>query len=157
MDTPREASSLNAGKHRREPSNEKPRVPSVLVFDRCCGPDHGALAMLEEQGWDVVPCRDSRALLEEVVRRGPSVVVFGICPDSAEDLGILQLVRRASADVPLILLATEGSLNAQRLVQSLRPLYYAVCPVEPAELREAVIAALARPRPGTERLRRLGS
>jgi hypothetical protein len=50
----------------------------------------------------------------------------------------------------VVLIAAEGSLNTQRLVQSLRPIYYAVCPVEPAELCDAVKSALAKPRVANE-------
>jgi two-component system nitrogen regulation response regulator GlnG len=133
-------------RHPRRPCE----APIVLIFDRYCSLDRDALAALEECGFQVVTCRTSRNLLEEVVQHAPRVVVFELRPDSTEDLGVLQLVRRVAPDVPLILLAAEGSLDTQRLVQSLRPIYYAVCPIEPAELCEAVTAALSRPRPGRE-------
>ena len=43
-----------------------------------------------------------------------------------------------------MLLATDGSLAVQRQLRDLRPIYYAIVPVEPAELRDAVHAAIAR-------------
>jgi DNA-binding NtrC family response regulator len=133
---------------RLERSPDPHTAPRILVFDRIGGLDRRALALLEEQGLDVVSCRSGQVLVEEIVQRAPRAVLFGLRPDSTEDLGVLQLVRRAAPDVPLILLAAEGSLHTQRLVQDLRPIYYAVCPVEPTELRDAVHAALSRLRVG---------
>jgi DNA-binding response OmpR family regulator len=71
-------------------------------------------------------------------------VVYGLRPSGQEDIGVLQLLRRAAPDLPLVLVAAEESLVTQKLVQDLRPIYYAVRPLDEAELIEAVRAALAR-------------
>lgn len=117
-------------------------LPRVLVFDAHLASDREALETLERHGSTVVRCSDTRALLEEIVQRPPAVVVFGLRPDGVEDLGLLHLVRRALPKTPLIILAARGSLEIQRRIQSLRPIYYAVSPLEPAELGEAVESAL---------------
>jgi two-component system nitrogen regulation response regulator GlnG len=136
-------------RHQRRPCEST----NVLVVDRSSSLDHDAFAALEQRGFHVVTCRTSGNFMEEVVQHAPRVVVYQLRADSSEDLGVLQLMRRVAPDVPLILLAAEGSLDTQRLVQSLRPIYYAVSPIEPAELCEAVTAALSRTRPTREATR----
>jgi DNA-binding response OmpR family regulator len=103
---------------------------------------------LQTIGIEPLRCRDPKALLEEAVRHSPDVVICDLAIGSREDIFLLELLRRVAPIVPLILVASEGSLVTQRLVQGLRPMYYMVGPVEGPELREAVEAALARkPRP----------
>ena len=125
---------------RREAGNQ------VLVFDAFLSPGRDALDALERCGFVVILCHEVRGLLEEMVQRPPAAVVFGLRPERSEDLGMLHLVRRVLPRVPLILLAGCESLEVQRLVQDLRPTYYAVGPLDPDELCEAVSAAVARSR-----------
>lgn len=101
-------------------------------------------AVLEAEGFQPVSCADGRALLEEVMHRAPDAVIYALRPDCREDLGVLRLMRRAAPDVPLVLLAAEDSLDTRRITQSLRPIYYVVCPVDEAELRDVMRTALAR-------------
>ncbi len=104
-------------------------------------PVHSVLA---SEGFDLVSCPDARALLEEVMHRPPDAVIYALRPDCREDLGVLKLMRRAAPDVPLVLLAAEDSLDTRKITQTLRPIYYAVCPVDGAELREVVRTAVSR-------------
>jgi hypothetical protein len=115
---------------------QKGPAPRVLVYTCSVPTDDPAFALLKDEGVQVVSCNDGQNLLEQVV--------YAFRTESAQDLGVLHLLRRVAPDLPLVLLATEGSLEVQRLVQNLRPIYYAVTPVEPSELRDAVHAALAR-------------
>lgn len=101
-------------------------------------------AALTGDGWTLIPCRDGAELLEAVVERRPGVVIVALA-GSEHDLRLLQLVRRAVPDVPLILVSGEGDLDLQRTLQAVRPYYYDITPIDPAELREAVRSAL---RPG---------
>jgi len=123
---------------------QKGPVSRVLVYTCSLPPDDPAFALLKEEGVQVVACNDGQNLVEQVVQHPPGVVVYAFRTESAQDLGVLHLLRRVAPDLPLVLLATEGSLEVQRMVQNLRPIYYAVTPVEPSELRDAVRAALAR-------------
>ena len=120
------------------------RPSRVLLCER--DPDGLApiFAALLSLGIEAIRCREPRALLEEAVKRPPDVVICDHAIGNAEDLRMLELLRRAAPAVPLILIASEGSLVTQKLVQGLRPMYYMVGPVEGPELQEAVEAALAR-------------
>ena len=116
----------------------------VVIYECCLGDEHPAFSLLKDEGFDLVACPDGETLLEEVVQHRPDVLIYALKPDSPQDLAVLQLLRRAAPELPLVLLASEGSLSTQRLVQDLRPIYYAVCPIEASELRDAVRAALSR-------------
>lgn len=121
----------------------------VVIYEPAGLESASLFAALREQGFELVECSDGQMLLEEVVQHRPDVVVYGLRPDGHQDLGVLHLVRSVAPELPLVLVASEGSLVTQKLVQDVRPIYYAVYPVDPAELHEAVRAALARrARPG---------
>ncbi len=106
--------------------------------------DHPALSRLRDEGLELVAYQDGRALIEEVVRNKPNVVIYTLKGNDSADFPILGLLRRVAPDLPLVLLAEQGSLGVQRLAQDLRPIYYAVLPLEADELGDAVRAALAR-------------
>ena len=86
--------------------------------------------MLSGQGLDLVPCADGQALLEEVIERRPAALVYALCANCDQDLRLLQLIRRAAPDLPLVLLAADESISTRRQVLNLRPIYYAVRPAE---------------------------
>ena len=121
-----------------------PRSAHVVLCEHGEKSAAGILVALQFLGIEPVICRDPRALIEEAVRRPPGVVICDLGAGTREDLIVLELFRRAAPGVPLILVASEGSLETRRLVLGLRPMYYMVGPVEAAELGEAVTAALAR-------------
>jgi DNA-binding NtrC family response regulator len=89
-------------------------------------------------------CPAVESVIEEVVRRRPEVVVYELRAQCPSDLAVLQLLKRVAPEVPLVLIACAGSLNQERVVRELRPVYYAVQPAEPEEILDAVHAALGR-------------
>ena len=125
-------------------ASERSRVSRVVVQVTAAPLDPPVRSALEAEGFDLVSCADAHALLEEVMHRQPDAVVYALRADCSEDLGVLRLMRRAAPDVPLVLLAAEDSLGTRKLTQSLRPIYYAVCPVDGAELCDVVRAAVSR-------------
>jgi len=121
-----------------------------LVYECFLTSDRSTVGGLRDEGFEVVSFDNFDRLLENIVRRRPRVLIYGLGSQLTEDIGMLRLLRRAAPILPLVLLATEGSLATQRLIQGLRPVYYAVCPIEPEELLDAVRAALARKPPRAE-------
>ena len=119
-------------------------MPRVVMHVTAAPADPPLLPLLAAEGFDLVACPDASALLEEVVHRAPDAVIYALRADCREDLGVLRLMRRAAPDVPLVLLAAEDSLDTRKVTQSLRPIYYAVCPVDGAELREVMRTAVSR-------------
>jgi FixJ family two-component response regulator len=109
--------------------------------------DPTVTSLLLAQGIEPRVFTHGTPMLEDVVRTPPGVVIYVVRAAAEEDLGVLELLRSMAPACPLVLVSADGSLAALRRVQNLRPMYYAVLPVEGVELREAVEAALARRRP----------
>ncbi len=125
----------------------------VIIYEPCANDGQPAAPMLLGQGFDLIPCADGQALLEEVIQRRPDALVYAMCEDCEQDLRLLQLIRRAAPELPLVLLAADESIATRRQVLNLRPIYYAVWPADAGELREAVVAALlksSRPRAASQ-------
>jgi DNA-binding response OmpR family regulator len=119
-------------------------MPRVVVHASAAPADHPVLSQLEAEGFELVTCPDARTLIEEVMQRVPDALIYALPADCREDLGVLRLMRRAAPNVPLVLLATEDSLETRRTTQALRPIYYAVCPIDGAELCQVMRNAVAR-------------
>jgi DNA-binding response OmpR family regulator len=116
----------------------------VLVCECCPERELSIQALLEQEEYDLVACEDGERLLNAVMADKPDAIVYVFKPECQEDIGVLQLLRKFAPTTPLVVLANESSLRVQRLVRELRPIYYAVAPVEPEEIRSAVQAALGR-------------
>jgi len=97
---------------------------------------------LIDEGHEVVLCTGREALFDALADRRPDVIVY-VLGDIQLDLGVLWVVRRVAAKLPIILLSRAAGLETRRKVQDLRPTYYGVFPLEPAELTEAVHSALS--------------
>lgn len=108
------------------------------------GTDAVVCRTLREEGYEVVACPDRDASLSHAINDPPDLIIYSITPRCPIDRGVLQILRRSLPRTPLVILASEGSLETQRLVQEFRPVYYAVAPVERAELVGAVKAAMAQ-------------
>lgn len=122
-------------------------MKSALVLCMCSErPGESVCDALLGEELRVIHCEQRDLLLENLVQHRPDVLVYLLRRQQAEDLAVLQLVRRQVPDLPVVLVAEEGSLHTEKLVRELRPVYYAISPVEADELREAVRAALARRR-----------
>ena len=104
-------------------------------------------AALESPDLELTHCRPDDSILEEVIRRRPAVLIYELRAARHSDLAVLQLLKRATPEVRLVLIAS-GSLKTERTLRELRPVYYAVQPVGEEEMVEAVRAALG------ERVRR---
>ena len=123
---------------------ERSRVPRIVVQATCAPADPPVHALLEAEGFELISCADAHALLEEVMHRKPDAVIYALCADCSQDMGVLRLMRRAAPEVPLVLLAAEDSLDTRKITQTLRPIYYAVCPIDGAELRDVVRSAVRK-------------
>jgi DNA-binding response OmpR family regulator len=119
-------------------------APTALVCT--CGGDNDAVVCrtLREEGYEVVACPDRDTTLSCAINDPPDVILYSITPHCPIDRGVLQTLRRSLPRTPLVIVASEGSLETQKLIQEFRPVYYAVAPVERAELVEAVKAAMAQ-------------
>jgi DNA-binding NtrC family response regulator len=99
--------------------------------------------LLASRGHEVVVCREREATFDALALRRPDALVY-VLADATCDLAILSLLRRFAPQVPLILLGAAADLRTRRAVQELKPIYYGVFPLDPTELRDAVLGALGR-------------
>jgi DNA-binding NtrC family response regulator len=96
---------------------------------------------LESPDLELATCRPDDSILEEVIRRHPAVLIYEMRAARHSDLAVLQLLKRAVPDMRMVLIAS-ASLQTERMLRELRPVYYAVQPVGEEEMIEAVRAAL---------------
>ena len=117
---------------------------SVIVCGCCFAPDDPGVERLMAHGLTVQRCTAEENLLDQVIQFRPRAVVYHVL--SAADLGILRLLRRIDPRLPLILVTEPVGVPEQRELQSVRPTFVAVAPVETEEIVQAVESALAHPR-----------
>jgi len=98
-------------------------------------------AALESPDLELEHCRPDASILEEVIRRRPAVLLYELHETRHSDLAVLQLLRRAVPDVRLVLIGS-GTFETERIVRDLRPVYFAMQPVDEDEMIEAVRSAL---------------
>lgn len=96
---------------------------------------------LADEGHDTVVCAGREALLDALAARRPDVIIYAL-GDLALDIGVLWVVRRIAPTLPIILLGGPAGLEARRSVQELKPAYFGMFPLEPAELSDAVRSVL---------------
>lgn len=99
--------------------------------------------LLAGEGHDVVVCEGRESLFRALALRRPDLVIY-VMDDPLADWPVLSAVRLAASTLPIILLGAAAALETRRQVQVLKPTYYGVFPLEPAELRDAVRGALGR-------------
>ena len=97
--------------------------------------------LLAAGGYEVVVCAGRAALFDAMMLQRPDLIIY-VLEDLAVDLGMLSVVRRMAPSLPIILLGDQTGLDARRSVQELRPAYFGVFPLDPAELSDAVRSAL---------------
>ena len=101
--------------------------------------------ILAAGGHDIVVCTGREALFDAIALRRPDLIVY-VLGDLALDLGVLWVVRRIATALPIILLGGPTDLESRRSVQELRPVYFGMLPLDPAELGDAVRGALSHER-----------
>lgn len=118
-----------------------PRV--VLCADDEPGRERLATA-LSGEGYETERCGGGEDLIERVIQRAPDVVVYALHAEADADLAVLHLLRRVKPSVPLILVTPDDSVRLRRAALDLRPAYFAIEPVDGAEMCDAVRAVIHR-------------
>jgi len=113
-------------------------VPSVIVFEAGTNGESPLTGVLARGGCEVCATSTTESLVDAVASGRHQAVLFALCPERADDLVALRLLRRLAPEFPLIIVASHASLEVRRLIQPLRPIYFAPRPVDAEELCEAV-------------------
>jgi DNA-binding NarL/FixJ family response regulator len=119
--------------------------PSAIVFEAVTA-ETPLAGVLAAGGCAACSVRTNEELVDAVASGRHRVVLFALGPERADDLVALRLLRRLAPDFPLIVVASDASLEVRRQIQALRPIYFAPRPVDAQELCEAVRDACAPPR-----------
>lgn len=96
---------------------------------------------LDDEGYDTTVCAGREALFDALAAKRPDVIIYAL-GDLTLDLGVLWVVRRIAPTLPIILLGGPAGLEVRRSVQELKPAYFGMFPLEPAELSDAVRSVL---------------
>jgi DNA-binding NtrC family response regulator len=120
-------------------------VPSVIVFEVEANGEPSLAGVLKNGGCEVCATSTTGSLVDAVASGRHQAVLFALCPERDDDLVTLRLLRRLAPDFPLIVVASHTSLELRRLIQALRPIYFAPRPVDAEELCEAVRDACGWP------------
>jgi DNA-binding NtrC family response regulator len=119
-------------------------VPSVIVFEAAANIESPLAGVLARGGCQVCVASTTESLVDAVASGRHQALLFAFCPERDDDLVTLRLLRRLAPDFPLVVVASHASLEVRRLIQPLRPIYFAPSPVDAGELCEAVRDACLR-------------
>jgi len=110
-----------------------------------CRPEDLALLRraFESEGPQVRAVSSLVELARLAVSSRPLAVVMGIGRDSVQDLAVIAVIRRVWADLPLIVVAEDDSLELERRAREAKIFYYSVHPIDTDEVR-AVLEDLMR-------------
>ena len=86
----------------------------------------------------MVSCTTPEALLERTLQRAPDLILCQFGDFGGDGTNMLRLIRRILPDTPLVLVSEGTSLEARRLAQDLRPVYFLLAPWDSEELKEVV-------------------
>jgi DNA-binding NarL/FixJ family response regulator len=120
-------------------------TPSVIVFETRADGEPPLPSVLAMGGCEACAVSTAEALVDAVASGRHQAVLFAFHPERDDDLVTLRLLRRLAPDFPLVVVASHASLEVRRLIQPLRPIYFAPRPVDAQELCEAVRDACRRP------------
>jgi DNA-binding NtrC family response regulator len=101
------------------------RENDLDVFIRATGP----------QGPAVRSAKTAAEFAHDAVARGPLAVLLGVGTQSLASLDLISVIHAVRADLPVIVIAEEDSLEVERRARQESIFFYLVHPVEPSEVK----------------------
>lgn len=123
-----------------------PRPKRILFCSNGC--TDALCEALPDPSLEVIASTTCETMLEEALQRPPDLILCRQGTPGTADPATLRLLRRLAPDTPLVVLSESTSLEALRLAQEFRPVFFVLEPSEPAELREILRSILASSRAG---------
>jgi DNA-binding response OmpR family regulator len=115
----------------------------VLVCDCDAAAPRPVGDEIRDLGYEVVALHTLADSLREATVTAFDTIVASVPTLTNEKLSLLKLLRRATPQVPLVIVTSDDSLTMRSRCQPIRPYYFAVRPLASEELREALRGALA--------------
>ncbi len=95
-------------------------------------------------GFEVTAHHSLADALREATTETFDAIVASVPGADEERMKLLGLLKRTAPKTPLVIVTSDGSLEMRKRCQSARPYYFAVRPIDPAELRTVLTGAVAR-------------
>jgi len=129
---------------RRVAAQRAAKAARILVCDCDTDAPRPVSDDLLKLGYEFVAHHTLADCLREATEAPFDAIVISVPRLLEEKFKLLQLLRRATPGVPLVVVTSDGSLEMRTRCQGVRPLYFAVRPVPLEELRDALKGALTR-------------
>jgi len=134
-------------KRRRVAAEKLARDARILVCETDLASRPAMADSIRDLGYEVVAIHTLADALREAAVGAFDVIVASLDALDDQRLSLLQLLRRSTSAVPLVIVTADGSLEMRKRCQSARPYYFALRPIASTELRTALTTALARSAP----------
>ncbi len=131
-------------RRRRVAARRRTLSARILVSECDAGARPAIGDVIRAMGCEVIAHHSLADTLREATMGAFDVIVTSLPALTDERLRLLQVLRRATPAVPLVIVTSDGSLEMRRQCQSVRPYYFAVRPLDDAELRTALGGAIER-------------
>ncbi len=95
-------------------------------------------------GFEVTAHHSLADALREVATGTFDAIVASVPNADEERQRLLTLLKRTAPTTPLVIVTSDGSLEMRKRCQMARPYYFAVRPIDPAELRTVLTGAMQR-------------
>ena len=142
--SPRSQHPSQRARRRRVAAEKRTASARILVSESDRGAKPAVSDVVRGMGYEVIAHHTLADALREATTGNFDVIVASVPTLADEKVRLLQVLRRATPNVPLVIVTSDGSLEMRIRCQSARPFYYAVRPVDEAELRSILTGALAR-------------
>ena len=109
---------------------------SVLIYERDQESGSSLRDLLATWGYQPIVADDLTTALKAVSDFKPALVVDGSSTDAAEDFALVRSIRRTDEELPVVLLADQGSVeDAVHALQHEGVYHYFEKPIDPHKLR----------------------
>jgi len=115
----------------------------VLIFERDAQSASSLSELLFNWGYQPIVTADVQLALKVLTQQKPAVVIDDGSTPTAEDFTLVREIRLQDADVPVVLLSDQGSVeSAVRAIQQEGVYHYLEKPIDPQKLRLVVDSAV---------------
>jgi CheY-like chemotaxis protein len=131
---------------RRRVAARRTASSARILVSECDALARPAIAdVIRGLGYEVIAHHSLADSLREATTGTFDVIVVSLpSPLSDEKLRLLQVLRRATPHVPLVTVTSDASLEMRSRCQSARPYFYAVRPLDAAEVRSVLVGAVEK-------------
>lgn len=121
-------------------------MPTILVCDRDPVFVDTMRRLLAQEGYSIETAARPSETIQRLVPGRYGAMVLGLHSAEAEDVDVIPMINRIDRRLPIVVVASDESLELERRARSGKLFYYAVRPVDGDEIKEAIREACFRGR-----------